>query len=94
MQEKKYCEKCWKLISDINTADYYSHIRIKYCKECAAKIDREMAAYRMKEVRRKARENNKLSRQLNDKLLQENELLKKLLEQARERIDYLQGEEK
>lgn len=88
--EKKYCEKCWKLISDINTADYFSHIRIKYCKECAKETDRELAAGRMRAVRRKARENNKLARELNNKLLQENEMLKRQLEQVRERLEELQ----
>lgn len=89
MQERKYCQKCCKLISDISTADYYSHIKIKYCKECAPKVDREKAAERMKAVRRKTRENNRLRRELNDKLLRENELLKRQLEQARERIEDL-----
>lgn len=91
MQERKFCQKCCKLISDINSADYYSHIKIKYCKECAVKVDREKAAERMKEVRKKTRENNRLRRQLNDKLIQENELLKRQLEQARERIEDLSG---
>lgn len=35
--DKKYCAMCGKLISDINDpmTDWQSHIRIKYCKECA-----------------------------------------------------------
>lgn len=89
IQERKYCQRCCKMISDINNADYYSHIRIKYFKECAAEIHREQAAIFAKEKRRKIKENNKLSRLLNNKLMQENELLKRQLEQARERIEIL-----
>ena len=35
--EQKFCLMCGKLISDINDpmTDWQSHIRIKYCKECA-----------------------------------------------------------
>ena len=91
MQERKYCEKCCKLISDINNADYYSHIRIKYCRQCAADINREHAAIFAKARRRQIKENNKLARELNNKLLQENELLKNQLEQARERIEKLKS---
>lgn len=89
MQERKYCQKCCKLISDINTSDYYSHIRIKYCKSCAEQINREHAAVFAKIRRRKIKENNKLARELNNTLLQENELLKRQLEQARENIQKL-----
>lgn len=34
----KFCEMCGKKISDINDpdTDWMSHIRIKYCPECAA----------------------------------------------------------
>lgn len=87
--EKKYCEKCWKLISDINTADYFSHIRIKYCPECAKAIHNEQKALRMKSVRRMTRENHKLTKQLNNRLMQENELLKRQLEAKREEIERL-----
>ena len=36
--EIKHCEMCGKKISDINdpNTDWMSHIRIKYCPECAA----------------------------------------------------------
>lgn len=87
--EKKYCQKCCKLISDINTADYYSHIRIKYCKECGEQIHRDKASIISAAKRKQIRENNKLARQLNNQLLQENELLKRQLEAARERLEDL-----
>lgn len=89
MQDRKYCERCCKLISDISSADYYSHIRIKYCRQCAEQINRERAVIFSKARRRRIRENNKLARQLNDKLLQENEMLKRQLELVRERLEDL-----
>lgn len=87
--ERKYCQRCCKLISDINTADYYSHIRIKYCKQCADKIHSENTAILIKAKRRQIRENNRLARELNSKLIQENELLKRQLESVRERLEDL-----
>lgn len=86
MQEIKYCQKCGKEISNINTADYYSHIRKKYCTECAPNANRENARERSARVRRQARENNKLSRELANKLLTENKLLREQLEKVRERL--------
>ena len=60
MQERKYCQKCCKLISDINTSDYYSHIRIKYCKSCAEQINREHAADLQKQEGEKLRKTTDL----------------------------------
>lgn len=44
MQEIKYCEDCGKEISNYWTADYYSHIRKKYCDSCRLKRRRESNA--------------------------------------------------
>ena len=57
--------------------------------ELAEQINRERAVIFSKARRRKIRENNKLARQLNDVLLQENEQLKRQLELARERLEDL-----
>lgn len=89
MEDKKYCQKCGRFISDINTADYYRHIRVKYCKSCASDVNRENAAVRSAEIRKQTRENNKLARQLNKELLKENEMLKRQLEEVRERMEKL-----
>lgn len=91
MQEVKRCARCGTVISRIESADYYSHIRIKYCKACAPEANRLNAAERSKRIRAQTRANNKLARELNDRLRQENELLKRQLEEARERIDSLGG---
>lgn len=94
MQDIKYCQKCGIVISNINTADYYSHIRKKYCSSCAPDANRERAKERSARIRKQTRENNKLARELNDKLLIENKLLREQLESTREIISNLRGEGK
>lgn len=91
MQDEKRCVRCGAVISRIESADYYSHIRIKYCRVCAPEMNRLNAAERSKRIRAQTKANNKLARELNDRLRQENELLKRQLEEARERIDKLGG---
>ena len=76
----KRCEKCYKIISDINTSDYYSHIRIKYCPDCKEIVLREKTKARMQRLR----ERKKLQEQeRNMKIKQleaENDILRKRLE--------------
>lgn len=62
MQDIKYCERCCKKISDLNTSDWYSHISIKYCPDCAEKVRKEKTAARVKELRKrkKAKEKEQL----------------------------------
>lgn len=55
----KYCERCYKKISDAYTSDWYSHIRIMYCDECRDIVRKEKAAERI----RKLREKNKIKEQ-------------------------------
>lgn len=83
----KYCKKCGKKISDINEADYFSHIRIKYCRECGPDANRENARERSERIRKQTRNNNKLARELNNALLQENKLLRDELERVRSRLN-------
>ncbi len=92
MEEIKRCAKCGVIISILAEADYYSHIRKKYCSECASDMNRENARERAKRIRRITKENNKLSRELNNRLLQENELLRKRLEETREIIEDLRND--
>lgn len=91
MNDIKRCQKCGVIISDINTADYYRHIRVKYCSTCGPAINRLNAAERSKKVREQTRANNKLRRELNSELKKENELLLRQLEQAREMIEELKS---
>ncbi|MCQ2053348.1 MAG: hypothetical protein MJZ03_05390 [archaeon] len=76
----KRCERCYIIISDASRADWYSHIRIKYCDECREIVRREKAAARVKQLRERKRENEKLTKAKIKNLELENEILRKKLE--------------
>ena len=44
MTEKKYCERCGKLIGDAYETDFFAYIRMKYCSDCKVKVRREKNA--------------------------------------------------
>lgn len=84
MNDVKLCCRCGAVISDINTADYYSHIRIKYCDTCREQVKREQAAMRVKALRQRRRARNKL---LDERLLlleEENRLLRERITELRQ----------
>ena len=41
MTEKKYCERCGKLIGDAYETDFFAYIRMKYCDECKVQVRRK-----------------------------------------------------
>lgn len=84
MQEQKYCKGCGRIISDINSADWYSHMSIKYCPECRKKSDRLKAAERMKNLRARNRAVNKAKNERLELLEKENELLRQRIIRLRE----------
>lgn len=54
MNNIKICQRCnAALISNLDSAncDYYRHIRVKYCDECAAIVNREKNAERCRRYR-------------------------------------------
>lgn len=83
----KYCCRCGAKISDINTADYYSHIRIKYCPECRDAAEQEQTALRVKALRKRRRAKNKLLDERLQLLEQENELLRNRVIELREETE-------
>jgi late competence protein required for DNA uptake (superfamily II DNA/RNA helicase) len=78
---QKRCQRCGRMIY---TDDWYSYIRLKYCRSCAADAKREQNAARMKELRRRTRESNALTRKLCDEQRKEIELLRMELIRQRE----------
>lgn len=76
MIENKYCIRCNKHISNINTDDYYSFIRIKYCPECKPIVKKEQTLKCIKESRQRKKEQNRLRDIQLDLLKKENELLR------------------
>lgn len=87
MNDNKYCCRCAALISNINTADYYSHISIKYCPKCAEIVEREKTAARVKALRQRKKQKDKLRDEQLVLLQEENELLRRNIIALRENIE-------
>lgn len=85
----KHCTRCGTLIL---TDDWYSFIRTKYCRRCAAEVRREQKAEWMREFRRKNREKNALARQLCVSQQEEIDRLRQLLAAQRERVRQLENQ--
>lgn len=85
----KRCERCG---ADISTPDYYAQIRRKYCKVCAADVQRQQKAEWARELRRKTREQNALTRELCKAQAAEIEALRALVVRQREQIGGRRGE--
>lgn len=82
MDKIKRCAKCYKIISLEDTSDYYSHIRIKYCGECKAIVEREQAAVRMDRMRKRKKAEVKELKEKVHMLELENENLRARLTSA------------
>jgi len=93
MRNIKFCQKCGLIISRINDADWYSHMSIKYCADCAKKIEKEKSAARVAEFRKRKRMKEKyrdeqleLLKEQTQLLGEENELLRKHIVSLREEL--------
>lgn len=91
MTDIKRCKRCGKIISDINSSDWYSHIRIQYCDACRKQSDREKTAIRVAKLRERKRQKDKfrdkeleLMRERNKLLEEENEILRQGIIKLRE----------
>ena len=76
LPEIKRCERCYRPISWEDKADWYSHIRIKYCDECRPIVDKEKAAARLKRFRERQKEAAKVRDQRLKDLELENRILR------------------
>lgn len=95
MTDIKRCKRCGKVISDIDSADWYSHIRIQYCDACRKQSDREKTAIRVAKLRERKRQKDKfrdqeleLMKQKVAMLEEENELIRQRLIKSREEVNY------
>ena len=87
MTEKKYCERCGKLIGDAYNTDFFAYIRMEYCSDCKVKVRREKNAERMKRLRRETREINNARKEQLELLREENEMLRLRIIRMRENMD-------
>ena len=83
MKEIKYCQHCGKIISRLDNADYYSHISVKYCNDCAVDIKREKTLQRVNAFRHRKRQKDKYKDEQLELLKQENDLLRERLKELR-----------
>lgn len=93
MTDIKRCKRCGKIISDINSSDWYSHIRVQYCDACRKQSDREKTAIRVAKLRERKRQKDKfrdkeleLMKQKVAMLEEENELIRQRLIKSREEV--------
>ncbi|MDE5772173.1 MAG: hypothetical protein K2I06_11205 [Ruminococcus sp.] len=94
MNDVKYCIRCGTMISDVNTADWYSHMSIKYCDFCRRESEREKTALRVAALRKRKKQKDKfrdeqlvIIAERNELLRAENELLRKKVMQLREETE-------
>ncbi len=89
MRDKKYCQICGVLISDINApgTDYYRHIPIKYCDHCRDMMNHLQGAARQRDYRQRKKKIRKLQDERLQLLSEENELLKQYIIRLREQVE-------
>ena len=75
----KRCARCYTPISFEDSADWYSHIRIKYCDECRKIVDKENAAERFRRYKNRQEEAARLRDQRLKELEIENSILREKL---------------
>ena len=83
----KHCEICGEIISDINDSntDWMSHIRIKYCPECAA-LRRKMAK------RNWASKNTDAKKTVDAYLSEYSRLMREQIEELKEQVRLVKEE--
>ena len=92
MNNVKMCARCNRvIISNLHNenTDYYSHIRIKYCDTCRKIVEKEQAAERLKRWRAAKKKEEKLKDDKITLLEQENEILRKNVEQYKDLFDFV-----
>lgn len=90
MESVKRCAQCGRVIAYEATADFYSYIRVKYCRPCAADVHRRQIAESMRRARAKARERRELERQQQQFTAKENELLRQIVQKQQQQIKMLE----
>lgn len=83
---RKFCVMCGRLISDLDdpATDYFRHIRLKYCPVCRETAEHLQGVDRVKRYRERKRKRDKERDTQLDLLKEENELLRKRIEQLRD----------
>ncbi|MDE6781365.1 MAG: hypothetical protein K2J40_07905 [Ruminococcus sp.] len=75
MTDVKYCKRCGLKISDVDTADWYSHLSIKWCPVCAEIVKREQTLERVHRLRQRKKMKDKYRDEQLVLIQKQNELL-------------------
>lgn len=89
MNDVKYCVRCGAMISNVNNADWYSHISVKYCPDCRKESDRQKTALRVYNLRQRKKQKDKFRDEQLELLKVENELLRKRVIMLREEAGHI-----
>lgn len=96
MNNVKMCLRCnAAIISNLHTdtADYYRHLSVKYCDECREIVKREQTARRVKALRERKREKDKLMKTENDLLRERLQIMERENELLRESVEQLEAKQ-
>lgn len=88
MDDVKTCVRCGAVIAYECTADWYAYIRMKYCDTCREEVTRKQTAERMRRLRKRRRLENAERKTQLELLKEENELLRRRVQQLRERTEH------
>lgn len=86
MDGVKCCERCGVVIAYEETADWYAYIRIKYCDPCRKKVNNDQTAERMRQLRKRKRQEQAAQKTQLELLKEENELLRRRVQQLRNEV--------
>lgn len=92
MTDTKFCERCGTKISEVNSADWYSHMSIKYCTACKKIVDREKTLARVHELRKRKRQKDKYRDMELEQLKEQAKLQEEMLELQKKLIVKLREE--
>lgn len=92
MTDIKFCERCGVKISDVDSADWYAHMSIKYCPVCKKIVNREKTLARVHELRKRKKQKDKFRDTELEQLRERTELQEEMLELQKKLIIRLREE--
>ncbi len=90
MNNVKMCIRCnAAIISNLHSenADYYRHLRVKYCDQCREIVKREQTARRVKALRERKKEKDELTKTENELLRERLQIMERENEELRNGLE-------
>lgn len=76
MKEIKRCERCYTIISRMESSDWFSHMSIKYCDKCREEVKKEQNRAGVAAFRKRKKEADRAKDEQIRQLQLENEILR------------------